>query len=240
MVENSKISNHVIANLIATYDLSSANTNSVTAIDYLCVYEYEYNGIKYKFRTHQKDNFSSIPETIELSFNKDPSKAYKVNSALATNRKKSSSRFDFLLFIEIFLISAFLLILYFIYKAFKDLTDFDFKMLPIILIIVVIVVTSSIKSSKKQKASKQLDTMLEEAILNNCVAEAHLVKTIDRKWLPNEKRTSYKSYPYKGKYRYQYNGKKYTKSLVFRTYPPTNVRLFFNKNPKKVFYFTDN
>lgn len=87
---NSK-ENRVIANLVATYDISPENAQSVTSIDYLCIYEFEYNGKKHKYRTHQRDNFSPIPETIELGFVKDPSKAYKINNSCNQSGRKSSS-----------------------------------------------------------------------------------------------------------------------------------------------------
>ena len=79
--------------------------------------------------------------------------------------------------------------------------------------------------------------MIEDAILNDRTATAHLVKTwhysINVVSTPTLQQI-YKTYPYEGKYTYSYNGKKYTKKFKFMSNPPSSIRIFFNKNPKDI------
>ena len=235
-------SNHVIANLVATYDISHANAKSVASIDYLCIYEYEYDGKKFKYRTHQRDNFSPIPETIELCFKKDPTKAYKVNNSSNNDYFKKSSGVDFFSLIWIGLIVAVLLIIYFIYNMFKEFSEFE--IIPFLLIFICLIIIANRKTIKIQKIANNRDAMIEDAMLNNRTVTAYLIKTKSRRWTnkPNNSRLQvhYKEFPYTGKYTYNYNGKKYNKTFEFSSTPPRSLRLFFNKNPKNVIHFTSN
>lgn len=236
MTENKNINsktNRVIANLVATYDLSPSNANSVSAIDYLCVYEYEYEGKKYKYRMHQRDNFSPVPEIIELGFTKDPSKPYKVNNSSQKNETKTSN-----ITFWTFILGGLILIIYFIYNVIKYI--FPETNIFSLLIIICLFIIATIIGLKKQKNGKNRDAMIEDAMLNNRTATAYLTKTIYRSRHYEDKGMEqyYKERPYKGKYRYEYNGKKYTTALVFSSRPPSSVRLFLGKNPKDIIHFT--
>ena len=232
---NSK-TNHVMVNLVATYDISPADANSVSAIDYLCIYEYEYEGKKYKYRTHQKDNFSPIPETIELGFRKDPSDAYKVNVSSQRNENKSSN-----IIFWMFIFGGLSLVIYFIYNIVKYVIGSELNIFSLLIIIVLFIIAIN-NCLKKQKKGNNRDAMIEDAMLNNRTTTAYLTKTTYRSHtLQSASPTMqqhYKERPYKGKYTYEYEGKKYKKSFEFSSSPPSSMRLFFGKNPKDIIHFT--
>lgn len=221
---------HVIANLVATYDLSPPEAQSVLSIDYLCVYEYEYEGKKYKYRTHQKDTFSSIPEMIELGFTKDPNNAYKVNISSQGNENKSSVNIIFWSFIFIGLF----ILLFIIYNIIKY-----FNIIGILFIIGILIAIISKSNKKNNNHKKNKDEMLENAILNNNTAIAYLIKT---KYISRFEDTELDSYyrgkNYETKYKYEYNGKKYTTSFYFGSRPPRVIKIFFGKNPKDIIHVT--
>lgn len=238
MSENKNINsktNRVTANLVATYDLSPANASSVLSIDYLCIYEYEYEGKKYKYRTHQRDNFSPVPETIELVVGKDPNKAYKVNNSSHRSETKSLN-----IMFWAFILGGLILIIYFIYNVVKYVFP-ETNIFSLLIIICLFIIITTI-SLRKQKNSKNRDEIIENAMLNNRTVTAYLTKTKYRSHtLQNDSPTMqqyYKERPYKGEYTYEYNGKKYKKSFEFSSQPPNSVRLFFGKNPKDIIHFT--
>ena len=221
--KNNLNENCVVANLVASYDLKPDDAKSVTSINYLCIYEYENKGKKYKYRTHQTDNFSSIPETIELDLRK--------------NKIKSSYKIGIILW-GILILSIFIYLI-------KNVINFDEINIPLFLTFIVlynIIAISKIKSQNEKK--RKLDEKLEYAILNNHTVNAYLVETKLHFFLSDGENNSYynesvRKYPYSGKYTYSYNGKKYTKTFDFLRNPPTSIRLFFDKNPKDIFYFTE-
>ena len=227
---------HVIANLVATYDLSPADANSVLAIDYLCIYEYEYEGKKYKYRTHQRDNFSPIPEIIELGFTKDPGKAYKVNNSSQSSENKSSN-----IIFWLFIFGGLSLAAYFIYNIVKYVIGSELNIFSLLIIIGLFII-AIMNGLKKQRKCNNRDAMIEDAMLNNRTTTAYLTKTIYRSHtLQNDSPTMqqyYKERPYKGKYTYEYNGKKYKKSFEFSSHPPKSIRLFLGKTPKDIIHFT--
>lgn len=229
--------NHVVANLVATYDISPANTQSADSVDYLCVYEYEYDGKKYKYRTHQKGNFSPVSETIELGFGKNPAKAYKVDTSSKSNDVKASSGINFYALVGIGLI----IVIYIIYRIIKGLLEVEFN-IPVLVIFIFGMFLLYKKIFQIQKERENQDAMIEDAILNNRTVNAYLTKTRRRSWSNEESSyltVHYKMYPYEGKYTYTYNGKKYKKTFEFSEYPPNSIRLFFHKNPKDVFHYTE-
>lgn len=249
MSENSKNKNskikYVTANLVATYDMSPADARSVSAIDYLCTYEYEYDGKKYNYRMHQRDNFSPIPETIELCFTKDPGKAHRVNASAKNDDVKSSSGINIWAVVWIFVIVAVLIIVCAIYHMMKVISQIELEMssIPILAILVCLFILGNRSVYKTRKRQKNRDAMIEDALLNNRTVMAYLTKTRQRWWTNEESqdlKVRYKEFPYTAEYTYEYNGKKYNKSFEFSSTPPGSIRVFFDKNPKDVFYFTGN
>ena len=235
---NTKL-NHVTANLVATYDLSPDNASSVKNIDYLCVYEYEYEGKIYKYRTHQKDTFSPIPEIIELGFTNDPSSVYKVNTSSQNRLQKSLTSVKAGLLIWGILILMCLIIIYFAYNMVKSLFGDGVSLIGLLIIIVLFVLI--VIKSKKQKNGKNTDEIIEDAILNNRVVTAVLIKIDKRNYvfIDNPRlKVTYKETPYRGKYKYIYNGKKYTMWRYFSNYPPSTMKLFLGKNPRDIVFST--
>lgn len=237
----------VVANLVATYNLNSTDEKSVMDIDYLCIYEYEYNGKKYKYRTHQKDNFEPIPEQLELCFyQKNPEKAFKkrkTNTDFSNDskEKKSTSLVKYIVYAVCFIFIA--IIIYIFYKLFKIFTVVgDIKHIFIFIIAVVLI---SLICIKKEKNTKGKDELLEDAIVNNRTATAYLKK--ERFYNPagnlkelspalsgTADRVYFKDTPYQAIYTYEYNGKKYKKTIWFASKPPKTIRVYFNKNPKDI------
>lgn len=223
--------NHVIATLVATYDLSHSDEQSVKSIDYLCIYEYQYDGKTYKYRTRQQDNFSQIPEEIELCFKKDPKKAFKKRE---NNEPSSESKMFWIIF---FIIGMFLLMLFI--NGLSDTTaNNPFIMIFFILIFIFVILISF----HKKKNKKDINELLEEAMINNRTVIAHLTKWKYIHYSPTtddlkdyRDRMIYEN-PYRGKYTYTYNKKEYKIVFYFSTIPPKSIRLFFNKNPKDIIH----
>lgn len=243
MSENPKNLTHVVAKLIAKYDISPEEAPLYTSIHYLCIYEFEYSGKKYKYRTHQIGDLPliPIPETIELCFIEDPNKARKVTDYYKNEEQKSSSNFSFFIFILIGL-TIIIFALSEIYKLLNEvLSDFNIINIPFILIFICLYILIEKRKTKIRKKLQNRDAMIEDAMLNNRTAIAYLTKTrhhvakVDDWQSPTEE--FYRQFPYEGKYTYNYNGKKYNKTFPFSVYPPHSIRVFFNKNAKDVFTF---
>lgn len=231
----------VTANLVGTYDLSPSGASAVSTIDYLCVYEFEYEGKTYEYRTHQRDNFSPIPETLDLCFIKDPEKAYKTNRYSRAEASKSSSGIDFGVAVWIFVIAGGALILFLAYRFVKFALEDPEMGIPSLLFYGILAAFITWISRKKVQQDKTLDKRIEEAMVSGRTATAYLVKSRSRRWSNQENRAlrqHYKEYTYVGKYEYSYNGKKYRQTFEFASSPPKSIRVFFQKNPKKIFHFT--
>lgn len=127
-----------------------------------------------------------------------------------------------------------------IYNIIRVLIVFEINIFSLLVFICLLIIITR-KSLKKQKSTKNRDVMIEEAMLNNYTVTAYLVKTRHLMWSSQDNpqmKQYYKERPYKGKYVYNYNGKKYTKTFVFSSPPPKSMRLFFSKNPKDIIHFT--
>ena len=125
--------NYVTANLVATYDLCALSDPSVKYIDYLCVYEYEYEGKIYKYREHKKDNFSPIPETLELVFRENPSDVHKVKKTPSENNdSKSTSSHWCVIFLVCFLGLPIILVICAICHLIKFISEVEFSEINIL------------------------------------------------------------------------------------------------------------
>lgn len=232
---------YVSGNLVATYDLTPTYSQSFKNLDYLCVYEYEYEGKKYKYRTHQRDNFAPVPETIQLVITKDPSKAIKVNNSTENQQYKKSSSFGCGLIAFAIVIFA----IYAVYSLIKTLIDsfakikFEFNIIYVF-IFVVIVLLNVIAISKARRKQSNRDAEIEDAILNNRVVNAQLKKSVYVNFTNFEHGSAnhsiYKSNPYEGIYTYEYNGKKYTIKYGFDNTPPSVITLYLGKKAKDIIY----
>lgn len=209
----------VVARLVATYNLSPSDATEVQQIDYLCVYEYEYEGIIYTYRKRQRDHFSPIPEEIDLYFKKDPNKAGPIRKPSG----KSSSSWRPFIIGGVIAAAILLCAIYNLVRAFMAEPQ---MLIPFVLCAAVI----SAWSVWKVRTSQSKDERLEVAMLHGRSVTAYRVKT--------RRAFDYgaKKWRYKGKYAYQYKGKKYKKTFMFSTTPPESLRLFFEKNPKDVFF----
>ena len=147
----------------------------------MIIYEYEYEGKKYKYRTHQRDNFSPVPETLELGFGKYPSKAYKINNSLQKGDLQSSTNINFFILIWGWLILAVILIIYFICSVIKAVIDFEISIFSLLIIISLFTI-AIMNGIKKQKNGKSRDEMIENAMLNNHTVSAYLTKSRYRMW----------------------------------------------------------
>ena len=214
----------VTARLSATYNLSGED-RSIQNIDYLCVYEFRHNGITYKYRTRQRDNFSPIPEEIELYFKDDPEKAMPVGKKPAPNPERKSPLPRYLFTFGCILLCT--LIFYCIYRGLATMAKDGAN--PLVIIILAVIIFLFARKRTAKQSPKVKEAMIEEAVANGRTATAHLVKY---KFLGNKNL----DVRYKGKYAYTFKGKTYKYTLYTATTPPKSVRVFFHKNPRSVFF----
>ena len=224
--------NKVIGKLVSTYDLSPSGAKDVKSINYLYVYEYEYDGKKYNYSVHKQDSFDSVIEEIELYFDKDPSKVFILNDKNNTETDKKGK-----LITAIFIVVAFVIFIYLLVMSFKSFIKNPVITILLLLLFIVGIIISKIKAKKH----KDINQLLADALLENRFATAHLKKNtfLLHELGSNEyynKMTQYNQY--KAKYEYEYNGKKYKATLYFSEIPPQEIKVFFKKNPRNIFYYT--
>ena len=222
--------NKVIGKLVASYDLSPSSAKDVKSINYLYVYEYEYNGKKYSYSEHKCDSFDPVMEEIELYFDKDPGKAFRMS-----NNKRNDNNGK--LITTIFVIVVFVIFIYLLVMVGKS-----FIKNPIVTILIIILFIIGIIFSKiKAKKHKNLNQLLKEALSENRFATAYLKKNTFLLHENGSREYYEKTIQYnhnRAKYEYEYNGKKYKTTLYFSEIPPQVIKVYFNKNPKDVFYYT--
>ena len=225
--------NKVIAKLIKSYDLSPSGSHDVKSIHYFNIYEFEYNGKKYNYSEIINDNFDKNLSEIELFFDDDPNKAYRASDN--TNLKMTKNE-KFL--VTVFFSFLFVVFIYFLITSFKIFIEKPI-MFIILLFLFIIAILIAIKKKKKKKSFNEL---LADSLLNNRTAIAYLKKSqyiffdSDNTNEYYEKTIQYN--PYRAKYEYEYNGRKYRKVLHFSEIPPSIIKVYFNKNPRDIFYYT--
>lgn len=143
----------VTAHLVSTYDLSPADAKDVQQIDYLCVYEYEYDGVTYKYHARQWDNFSPVPEELDLYFAKDPAKA---SPARKPGKVSPSTR-------TVMIVGGIVFLLIFI-QAIRALIAVFSESLPMFITFAIFAPIIWILAMRKQKTAKSKNEMLEDAV----------------------------------------------------------------------------